>query len=168
MRDMEEKFIITDAGPEHYGDILAINERLVRFLAPMDMPLLEEMAAMSALIKVAVADGRVAAFLLCFREGTEYQSVNYKWFSSRYDKFLYVDRVVVLEEYQDMGIGRAFYELVKDQARAAGAERVTAEIDILPANPKSLRFHKAFGFQEVGTQLVADGKKQVSLQCLEL
>lgn len=168
MRKVEDKFTIVSARPEHYDDILAINERLVRFLAPMDMPKLEEMARMSELFKVALVDGKTAAFLLCFREGTEYQSVNYKWFCAKYDKFLYVDRVVVLEEYQDMGIGRAFYELVMSHAAELGAERVTAEIDILPPNPKSLRFHKAFGFEEVGTQFVAGGSKQVSLQCREL
>lgn len=168
MRKMEEKFTIVSAKPEHYDDILAINEKLVRFLAPMDMPKLKEMAAMSELFKVAVVNGKTAAFLLCFREGTAYQSENYKWFCAKYEKFLYVDRIVVQEDYQDMGIGRAFYELVAAHAEETGAGRVTAEIDILPPNPKSLRFHKAFGFEEVGTQFVAGGKKQVSLQCREL
>jgi predicted GNAT superfamily acetyltransferase len=41
---------------------------------------------------------------------------------------------------------------------------VTCEYDIEPPNPASERFHRGFGFTEVGRQSVAGGKKQVSLQ----
>jgi predicted GNAT superfamily acetyltransferase len=45
---------------------------------------------------------------------------------------------------------------------------VTAEIDIEPPNPVSLKFHERFGFKEVGKQAVAGGKKIVSLQAAKI
>jgi len=41
---------------------------------------------------------------------------------------------------------------------------VTCEYDVDPPNPGSERFHTRFGFREVGRQVVAGGKKSVSLQ----
>lgn len=37
----------------------------------------------------------VEAFVLTFKEGSEYDSVNYLWFENTYENFMYVDRVVV-------------------------------------------------------------------------
>jgi predicted GNAT superfamily acetyltransferase len=60
------------------------------------------------------------------------------------------------------------YEEVLKHARNTNVPIVTAEIDIKPPNPVSLKFHERYGFKEVGQQKVADGKKIVSLQVLEL
>jgi predicted GNAT superfamily acetyltransferase len=45
----------------------------------------------------------IAAFLLAFREGAGYDSVNYRWFAQRYERFLYVDRVVVAPAARGQG-----------------------------------------------------------------
>jgi predicted GNAT superfamily acetyltransferase len=106
----------------------------------------------------------VAAFVLALREGEDYDSVNYRWFNDRYERFMYVDRVVVSEAMQGRGLGRILYGAVFAHARANGVPVVTCEYDVNPPNPGSESFHLALGFLEVGRQPVAGGKKLVSLQ----
>jgi predicted GNAT superfamily acetyltransferase len=53
-------------------------------------------------------------------------------------------------------------------AREQGIAAVTCEFDIDPPNEASQRFHARYGFREVGTQRVAGGKKQVSLQMADV
>ena len=62
------------------------------------------------------------------------------------------------------GLGRALYDAVFVQASRSQLPWVTCEYDIEPPNPASERFHRGFGFTEVGRQSVAGGRKQVSLQ----
>ena len=85
--------------------------------------------------------GEVGAFLLAFREGADYDSPNFRWFAARYDAFLYIDRIVVGQAHRGKGVGIGLYE---DLFAFATQTR--------------------FGFREVGTQWVAAGRKQVSLQ----
>ena len=165
---MERSFIIKPATEEHLRDILRLNEINVAVLAPLDLEQLKRLGGMAELFWVVEMDGKVAAFLIALREGQAYESVNYRWFAAHYERFLYVDRIVVAEGARKAGVGKALYEGVLAHAGNIGAPVVTAEIDIEPENAPSLRFHGSFGFREVGQQRVADGKKAVSLQALEV
>jgi len=136
----------------------------VRFLSPLDRAKLGHLHSESALHLVLEEEGRVIAFVLAFREGANYDSVNYRWFAERYQTFLYVDRVVVSARCQGKGLGRILYSAVFEQARANGVPLVTCEFDVDPPNPVSERFHASFGFKEVGRQQVAARTKWVTLQ----
>ena len=46
----------------------------------------------------------VIAFMICFRERSSYHSVNYKFFSKKENKFLYVDRIAIKDTYRRKGI----------------------------------------------------------------
>lgn len=48
------------------------------------------------------------------------------------------------------------------------AGRFDRFLDIEPPNEASRRFHQRYGFNELGTQSVAGGKKRVSLQAVSL
>ncbi|MBT1449783.1 hypothetical protein KJ365_02740 [Glaciecola sp. XM2] len=52
-------------------------------------------------------------------------------------------------------------------ARANAIKTVTCEYNIVPPNLASGAFHDKFGFTELGTQWVAGGSKQVSLQAAQ-
>lgn len=157
---------IRRATTDDYDFILDINEKDVDVLSPMDREKLELFAEeMADLLVVIEKEGELAAFLIALREGCEaYGSENYKWFCEKYEKFLYIDRVVIAEEFRGCGIGRELYQWVFDYAKEAGVPYVTAEIDTIPYNGPSLKFHEAMGFKEVGTQYVRDGAVRVSLQ----
>ena len=95
-----------------------------------------------------------------------YRSDNYRWFSERYEHFIYVDRVVVAPNEWGMGIGRALYtEFVSAVDRHPV---LCAEVNLLPRNDRSLAFHEAFGFVPVGEQDTEGGSKRVQMLVLEL
>jgi uncharacterized protein len=151
------------ASSNDFEAVLALNRESERFLSPLSIEGLERLHAQSDLHQVLEEDGSVVAFVLALREGARYQSVNYRWFDQRYERFLYVDRIVVSSTQHGRGLGRVLYDLVFAHARATGAPVVTCEYDVEPPNPGSECFHRKFGFVEVDRQLVADGRKQVSL-----
>jgi len=133
----------------------------------MTLQRLSELARMSSYHKVAVVDGRIAAFLLAMRENAPYQNENYAWFAARFPKFIYVDRIVVGAEFRGLRIGSLLYTELFSYARSEGIKYITCEYNIQPPNPASQRFHDKFGFKELDTQWVADGTKKVSLQAAE-
>jgi len=148
--------------------VLELNEESVHFLSPLTMDKVKKLWGQSEMFNVVECDGTVEAFVLTIREGKDYDSLNYLWFLSNFKKFLYIDRVVVSERMQGKCLGKMLYRSVFEHAKEIGVPSVTAEIDINPPNPQSLKFHEGFGFKEVGRQAVANGKKLVSLQAVEI
>ena len=145
--------------------VLDLNEVNVEVLSPMDEHKFFYFVDHSDMFQIAEVDGTPAAFLIALREGLEdYTSENYIWFSKQYEQFLYVDRIVIDEKFRGCGLGRRIYEGVFEQARQKGVRVVTAEIDIIPYNEPSLKFHEAMGFAEVGQQVIRGGEIKVSLQ----
>ncbi|WP_077033571.1 GNAT family N-acetyltransferase [Pelomonas sp. KK5] len=155
---------IRPATQADFPSVLALNEESVRFLSPMSAERLVELDTQAAVHQVVEEGGQVVAFLLAFREGARYDSINYRWFADRYARFLYVDRVVVSGRLQAKGAGTRLYEHVFAHAAEAEVPLVVCEFDVEPPNPVSERFHARFGFREVGRQVVAGGAKVVSLQ----
>ena len=158
-----DTILLRSGNREDFETILRLNEEEVQYTAPMDLELLENIFESSDFCHVAEINKKVVAFVLALREGTTYDSVNYKWFSEHYEKFLYVDRIVVSGEHKGKKIGSMLYEKTLEYGKTSGVLMV-AEINIEPPNLTSLKFHKKFGFSEVG-QLSSDDKhKIVSLQ----
>ena len=161
----ENTVIIRKAEEKDYPFILKVNEENVEVLSPMDEAKLKRFAEFAQLLLVAEVDGEHAAFLIALREGVEaYESENYRWFSKNYSQFLYIDRIVIDEPYRGMGLGRKMYREVFDHAGATNVPFVTAEIDTIPYNEASLKFHEAMGFREVGVQMIRNNSIKVSLQ----
>ena len=166
---MEDIVKIRDAGIKDADYILNLNEENVEVLSPMDLDKYRYFLDCSDMFQVAEVNGEPAAFLIALREGiADYTSENYIWFSGQYDRFLYVDRIVIDEKFRGYGLGRRLYEGVFAQAAKAGVSVVTAEIDIEPYNEPSLKFHEAMGFEEVGQQVIRGGQIKVSLQAKQL
>ncbi len=96
-------------------------------------------------------DGTVLGFCNVLPQGTEYTSVNYRWFCERYDSF-----VVPRSGGGGRGRTRTGHRrraVRRGRARAAGtAELFTLEVNLRPRNDGSLRFHDRLGFVEVGQQ----------------
>ncbi len=107
-------------------------------------------------------DGSVGAYLIGLGgPGVGYASANYEWFSQRYERFVYVDRIVVAEQGRGGGVGRALYDTFSARARADGHEVLLAEVNIRPRNESSLKFHETYGFVPVGEQDTEGGSKRV-------
>ena len=165
---MAKDIVIRNARPEDYDFILKVNEVNVEVLSPMPMERMLWLKEMSDMFVVAEVNGELAAFLIAIREGQPYDSENYVWFSEKYPQFLYIDRIVIDEPFRAAGLGRALYQAVKDRAIETGVKDVTCEVDTIPYNETSLKFHEAMGFREVGEQIIRGGAIKVSLKACEL
>jgi predicted GNAT superfamily acetyltransferase len=161
--------MIRDAKIADFPAILELNLEMEQYLSPLNEELLSKLHGVTVYHRVIeMSPGGIVGFLLALREGADYASVNYLWFAERYREFLYVDRVGVAGVQQGKRLGQLLYDDLFRFAREERIARVTCEFDIDPPNVASRRFHSRYGFREVGTQWVADGKKRVSLQVAEV
>jgi predicted GNAT superfamily acetyltransferase len=103
----------------------------------------------------------LAGFLIAIDDDIDYDSVYFRWFTQRYQNFLYIDRIVVADWAQRQGVGLALYQDVELLAASLPAVLVT-DVYSIPANEASLAFHHHFGFQLIGTQEVENGAKTVA------
>ena len=93
--------------------ILRVNEENVEVLSPMDEGKLRKFMDTAAQVLVAEADGKQAGFIVTLREGLDYyKSENYLWFSRNYERFLYIDRIVIDAPFRGIGIGRKLYVFI--------------------------------------------------------
>ena len=95
----------------------------------------------------------LAAMIVLMVEDCGYHSPNYAWFSARFDRFAYVDRIVVRDDQAGQGLGRLLYDGAATWARQAGQPVLTAEVSVEPPNERSLEFHRRYGFVEIGRQV---------------
>lgn len=157
--------MLRDATRSDFPAILALNDDSVHFLSPLDEARLTQLAKASCTLRVIEEGGTVAAFLLGFRKGADYDSPNFLWFDARFDDFIYVDRVVVSPEFRGRKLAGILYDDFESYARARGVPRITCEVNVEPPNPVSLKFHARRGFREIGQIPYGPGKTVVLLQC---
>ncbi|CCD91301.1 putative Acetyltransferase, GNAT family [Bradyrhizobium sp. ORS 375] len=105
--------------------------------------------------------GAADALLIVLDETADYGSPNYRWFCARYDRFLYVDRIVVAPHARGRGLARLLYENLIRDAGAAGHEHIVCEVNLDPPNPQSDAFHAALGFEPLATESIHGGAKTV-------
>lgn len=146
---------------------LALNNACVPDVNELDEAAMRRLWAMAELPLTAEVDGQFAGFCWVMGPGVDYESLNYAWFSRRYDDFAYLDRIAVHPDFRRFGIGRAFYtELGR---LLAGVRPVLlCEVNLRPRNERSLQFHAHVGFHEVGQQDTDGGAKTVSLLAMEI
>ena len=133
---------------------------------------LDEMArflrvAHRCLVAEVPEDGTVTAFLVGL-DGPEcsYDSLNYEYFCDRYDRFLYVDRIVVDPVAWGRGLAQGFYRTFVTSA--VGHTHLCAEVNTVPRNERSLDFHQRFGFKAIGERSDEGTGKAVRMFALEI
>jgi predicted GNAT superfamily acetyltransferase len=147
--------------------LLAINEANVPEVGPVDESRLRRLVELSTVALVVDVDDIVAGFCLVLPLGTDYDSLNYRWFGDRYDHVMYLDRVAFDARFQRRGLGTLLYAEVERRVAQAGATGVTLEVNADPPNPPSLAFHAGRGYVEVGRQATPYGT-EVSMMHKEL
>ena len=99
------------------------------------------------------------ALLVGFDDEATYDNPNFRWLKARYERFYYIDRVVVSSAFRGRGIARLLYADLQRRAVLENRMRLVCEINSTPPNPASDDFHRKLGFAAVGTQeLVGQGK----------
>jgi predicted GNAT superfamily acetyltransferase len=159
--------VIRAAAPNDFETICALNLAEVQHTSPMDVTRLTGLNTLSCYHKVACLGGIVSGFLLAICNGSPYENENFEWFSKKYPRFIYVDRIVVASTARGMHLGSLLYEDLFRHARSNAVPLITCEYNIVPPNEPSRLLHDKFGFQEQGTQWLASDTKRVSLQVAE-
>lgn len=136
-------------------DLLALNNA---FAAETSYQSEDDWARLVAQARFAYAVPPADGFLIGMDQDADYHSPNFLWFKGRFDRFAYIDRIVIAASAHGRGLGRALYERMFADARAAGFERIVAEVNAVPPNPTSLAFHERLGFVTIGEQVFDNGK----------
>ena len=134
--------------------VLAINEANQPEVGPMDAAKLQFFEEVSPHFRVVeIDDGRsseIVGLLIGLTEGqTSYASPNFGWFRDRHPRFAYVDRVALSPSARGQGWGPALYREFEVWARRFDRPVLCAEVNTVPPNPRSTRFHQIYGFVEV-------------------
>jgi predicted GNAT superfamily acetyltransferase len=152
---------ITQIVQSDFESVLALNEDSIPHVNPIGVDELQWFADHAAFVRVAKEDGRLAGFIIGLRPGIDYASPNYRWFCANYDNFAYIDRVAVNTWARRRRVAESLYQAF--ETSQPGVPFLTCEVNIRPPNAGSMLFHQRMGFQQVGSQLIDDGKKEVAL-----
>lgn len=93
-----------------------------------------------------------------------YPSDNLRWFETYAAQsgksVIYVDRIALLPEARGKSLGEALYQAAF--SHFSDLDEIGCEINTLPPNPGSHRFHQRLGFQQIGGQIFVEGEKSVA------
>ena len=112
---------------------------------------LKQLIEYSSYNLLVLCDDEIVGFIICMREGSAYESQNYKFFTQRLKKFLYVDRVAIDERHRRAGLGKAIYEDIFTHASNDNLP-IALEVNTQPVNQPSLNFHEKMGFDRIGAK----------------
>jgi predicted GNAT superfamily acetyltransferase len=112
---------------------------------------LKQLIEFSSYNLLVLKEDEIIGFIICMREGSAYWSENYKFFTQRLKKFLYVDRVAIDKQHRRAGLGKAIYEDIFAQA-ISDSLPIALEVNTQPVNQPSLNFHEKMGFDRIGAK----------------
>lgn len=107
---------------------------------------------------VTLAEPMGLALIVAFSDASAYDNPNFTWLKVRYQRFIYIDRVVVNEAARGQGLARRLYAELEKRVVDEKRERLVCEINLDPPNEASDQFHQALGFSPVGSQMFPGGK----------
>ncbi|MEQ9491158.1 MAG: GNAT family N-acetyltransferase [Alphaproteobacteria bacterium] len=90
--------------------------------------------------------------------GVTHWSTYYAWCGERFDDFYYVDRIIVSEAARGRKVGERMYRDLFGFVEGR-TTRVLCEVNTIPANPGSMRFHERLGFRPIDR--LGDATKEV-------
>lgn len=116
---------------------------------------LEQLIEMSSYQFYVAKEEEIIGFIICFKENSSYDSLNYKFFSDTESKFLYIDRIAIKDSFRRKSIGKSFYTHI-EQIVIKNKIPLCCEINSFPLNKTSMSFHFALGFKQIGQHSFKD------------
>ena len=162
-----EQYQIIKAKSSYKDFVIKLNMENMPAVGGLDEESFDKFIKYSDYFKVIRIDKELAGFMIALLPGRPYNSVNYKWFEKKYSSFVYIDRIVISFDYQNMGLGSLFYDDLQNGFKDK-YDFLACEVNLIPKNDISMKFHKKYGFDEVGQQYTDQKKKLVSMQILPI
>ncbi len=156
--------LLRELEPGDWPEVIELNQASVRELSDVDDSRLAYLSSCAHRAVVIETDGVLTAFALAMGPRAGYDSRNYQWFESRFERFLYLDRIAVAERHRRAGFATRIYDEL--ESTAAGFGRMVCDVNVEPPNDASLAFHARRGYLEIGRLQHAD--KLVALMSKEL
>ena len=148
-------------------DIIEINEESIPAVNTVSLMQFKSFLTDSIYFKVVTnRSQKICGFLLVLPSGLEYDSLNYKWFSSRYEKFAYIDRIAISKNWRNKGMGKSLYTDLENTLKDYNL--IACEFNVIPLNLVSKQFHESLDYEIVGFQLTENGTKKVSLMAKKI
>jgi predicted GNAT superfamily acetyltransferase len=138
--------LVRDARRADLDVLLRINEANVPAVGAADRVSMDSLLVWSCTSLVAEVEGRIAGFCIVLPEGTAYGSPNYRYFADRLGEFRYVDRIAMDDGQRGRGIGAALY---REVSARHPVQPLVLEVNVVPPNEGSMRFHLREGFREL-------------------
>jgi predicted GNAT superfamily acetyltransferase len=151
-------------GPSDLDAVWKINQENVPAVGEEDVETLGEIVRSSEIALGVVDDDQIVGFCLVLPPGTSYDSPNYRYFADRHQDFAYLDRVAFRASHQGRGLGSALYREIENRLVRP---LLALEVNVVPPNEGSMRFHLRSGFIELEQKETRPGKV-VSLMVKEL
>ncbi|MBL6890606.1 MAG: GNAT family N-acetyltransferase [Candidatus Poseidoniaceae archaeon] len=134
---------------EDASSVWIINEQGLPGTGKVTVEEISHLIAISDVSLGVFEQDKMLGFVICLSPNLDYGSLNYAWFNENYDDFLYVDRIAVATEHRNNGIGSFIYQELINISQQKQIP-ITAEVNLVPPNPGSMKFHFRFDFSEVG------------------
>lgn len=156
------KFI--NVRPDDYPELIDLNESCIPHVNSIGI---DDLVAFQAnafcFNKLCDWHDRLGGFVIALQPGKSYRSLNYRWFESRYETFVYIDRIMIHADFRRKGLALRIYKELEKLAREANIPRLCCEVNRDPPNPASHQLHQRLGFESVGIQYTQDNSKQVDM-----
>ena len=149
MENLTIKLIGDDLSIAELDNIYKINQANVPEVGSIaNISEFQKLLFMGSFNLIAKIDDEVIGYIVCFRENSPYQSKNYKFFKKRFKRFFYIDRIGVVEGSKNQGLGTFIYNKI-DAICIKDKLPICAEVNIVPINEESIKFHEKMGFKKV-------------------
>jgi hypothetical protein len=158
--------ILRDIEADDLDAVWALNNSAGPSIVPVDRERMRQLFEVARYFRIARYKGELAGFQIALSPEARYDSPNFRWFREHYADFLYIDRIVVDSRFRRHGIGRVFYADVLSFAEVR-YPLLTCEVFIEPRDDVALVFFGTNGFQEVGQQVLPNGRR-VSLMIKDM
>lgn len=142
--------MISSITPEHHAAILEMNDEFVHWLSPLDQDALDILLDRASYRRQI---GNGSGILIGYAHDIDHPNQpNLSWLRQRCENFFYIERIIISSGSHGKGYGRDLYEDIEGFARGRGYTHLTCEVNTLPDNPASHRFHLNQGFRAIGEQ----------------
>ena len=148
---------------EIFSSFYEINQQQVPKVGSVSLEEFINLIEISNISYGIIKKGTCLGFVICLRENTNYQSINYKFFQKRHNKFFYIDRIAIDNKFQSRGIGSTFYDKLISIKHKFNIP-ICAEVNIDPPNELSINFHKKHGFVEITESTIKEGYSVVYVE----